>query len=257
MCYDLDAQPPDPPIIGAAASQEDLELMSADGTRFAAYAARADRPNGAGVVILPDVRGLHNFYKQLAVRFAETGAHAVAIDYFGRTAGLTPRDDSFDYMPHVMQTRAAQISADVAAGVAYLRSSAGGAPRAIFTIGFCFGGGQSWMQAANGHGLAGAIGFYGRPVGPTRDGSPAPIDRAAEFRAPLLGLFGGADQAISESDVHQFDEALTRAGVEHEFHIYPGAPHSFFDRRSADFADASRDAWNRVLGFITAHTPGA
>jgi carboxymethylenebutenolidase len=257
MCYDLDAQPPVPPIIGAAASTEDLVLKSADGTQFAAHAARAGAPNGAGIVILPDVRGLHQFYKDLAVRFAETGVDAIAIDYFGRTASLTARDDQFDYMPHVMQTRAPSIAADVAAAVAYLRTPAGGAPRAIFTVGFCFGGANSWIQAANGHGLAGVIGCYGRPTGPSRDGSPTPVERAAEFRCPVLGLFGGADEGIPQSAVREFDAALTQANIQHELHTYPGAPHSFFDRKYEQFASESQDAWRRMLGFIGANTSGA
>ncbi len=256
MCFDLEARPPAPPIFGAAASSGDLELQSADGTRFNAFAAHASTPSGAGIVILPDVRGLHQFYKDLAVRFAEAGVESIAIDYFGRTAGLTARDDSFEYMPHVAQTTPAGIAADVAAAVAYLRSSAGGAPRSLFTVGFCFGGSNSWMQAANGFGLAGAIGFYGHP-GRSRDGGPTPIDRVGEFACPILGLFGGADQAIPPEAAQQFDEALTRAGVAHELHTYEGAPHSFFDRRATDYAAASEDAWRRMLGFIAANTPGA
>lgn len=257
MCYDLDARPPLPPVLGAAAGSHDLELTAQDGTQFAAYAARAGSPTGAGIVILPDVRGLHQFYKDLAVRFAEAGVDAVAIDYFGRTAGLTARHESFDYMPHVMQTKQEQIAADVAAAVAYLRTPEGGAPRAIFTVGFCFGGGNSWNQAAAGHGLAGVIGLYGRPVGPTRDGSPAPVDRVAEFRCPVVGLFGGADEGIPQSAVREFDEALTQAGVEHTLHTYPGAPHSFFDRRYEQYAAECTDAWQRMLSFMAAHTPGA
>src|SRR6185437_854845 len=91
VCYDLDARPPLPPVLGAAAGSQDLVLTAGDGTQFAAYAARAATPSGAGIVILPDVRGLHQFYKDLAVRFAEAGVDAVAVDYFGRTAGMTGR----------------------------------------------------------------------------------------------------------------------------------------------------------------------
>src|SRR5436309_148485 len=76
MCYSDDARPPFPPVSGGAASEGDLTLHSADGTAFMAYAARAAQPNGRGVVILPDVRGLHDFYKELAVRFAEAGYDA-------------------------------------------------------------------------------------------------------------------------------------------------------------------------------------
>jgi carboxymethylenebutenolidase len=257
MCYSDDARVPLPPIGGAAADQGDITLTASDGTRFGAYFARASRPTGAGMVVMPDVRGLHQFYKELATRFAEAGIHAVAMDYFARTAGLTARDEQFEFMPHVQQTRPETIASDVAACVAYLRSPAGGEARAIFTVGFCFGGANSWMQAAEGHGLAGAIGLYGRPVGARFEGTRAPVEAVGDFASPILGLFGGADQGISAADVAQFEEALTRAGVEHELHTYPGAPHSFFDRKQTEFADASRDAWDRMLRFISANTPGA
>ena len=71
-------------------------------------------------------------------------------------------------------------------------------------------------------------------------------------RGPILGLFGGADQAIPVEQVEQFDTALTAAGVEHDFHVYAGAPHSFFDRRYEDYAEACEDAWRRTLGFLSA-----
>src|SRR2546426_5741171 len=113
-----------------------------------AYFAHAADPSGAGMVVMPDVRGVHAFYKELAQRFAEAGIDAVAIDYFGRTAGDGPRDESFEYRPHVDKTTPATINADVAAGVEWLRSRDGGAVRSVFTVGFCFGGAQSWRQSA-------------------------------------------------------------------------------------------------------------
>ena len=78
MCFDLDARPPIPPIAGAALDAKDIKLKSSDGTEFMAFAARAAEPTGAGMIILPDVRGLHHYYEELAVRFAETGIDAVA-----------------------------------------------------------------------------------------------------------------------------------------------------------------------------------
>src|ERR671937_591432 len=150
MCFELDSEPPIPRISGAAVSHDDLVLESADGTRFAAFAATPDEPSEVGVVILPDVRGLYRFYEELALRFAERGIAAVAIDYFGRTAGVGKRGDDFPYMEHVAQTRPEGIQADVAAAVEYLRSPAGGSCSAIFTVGFCFGGRNSWLAAAGG-----------------------------------------------------------------------------------------------------------
>jgi carboxymethylenebutenolidase len=250
VCFDSDSLPPIPAISGAAVSHEDLVLEAADSNRLGALAAVPDEPSGAGVVILPDVRGLYRFYEELALRFAELGHAAVAIDYFGRTAGVAKRGDEFEYGPHVQQTSAEGVQADTAAGVAWLRAAGS---RSIFTIGFCFGGRHSWLAAAAGHGLAGAIGFYGRP-GPGPDGSPGPAQRAAEIEAPILGLMGGADQGIPVDQVRAFEQALVEARVEHEIVVYDGAPHSFFDRRQEDFADASADAWSRVLGFIDRHS---
>src|SRR5215210_208490 len=249
MCFDADSLPPVPVISGAAVSHEELVLEAADGNRFAAFLATPDEPTGAGVLVLPDVRGLYRFYEELALRFAERGITALAIDYFGRTAGVGKRDDDFDYMSHVEQGTPEGAAADADAGIARLRD---GGCRSVFTVGFCFGGRQSWLAATR-HELAGAIGFYGRP-GVTRDGTAGPTQRAAELKAPILALMGGADPGIPAEDVAAFERALTEAGVEHEIVTYDGAPHSFFDRKQAEFAAASADAWSRVLAFVERRT---
>ena len=253
MCYDDNARPPIPPGANGKAQGKEIVLTTADGTHFAAYEAQPENPASAQVVIYPDVRGLHQFYKELALRFAETGIAAVAIDYFGRTAGLTSRDDSFEYMPHVQQLRLPSFLSDVKAALAHMRTGAG-SNLPTFTVGFCMGGTLSFLTGTTDIDLTGVIGFY---AGMTRDfgGYGRLLDRAEEIHYPALGLFGGADQAISESSVHEFDEKLDKAGVEHEILIYPGAPHSFFDRRAAEYAGASTDAWQHVLGFIAAHSP--
>jgi carboxymethylenebutenolidase len=246
MCFDHDSLPPIPPIEGGAVAHEDLVLEAADGNRFAAFAAHPEQPGGQGVVILPDVRGLYRFYEELALRFAERGIEALAIDYFGRTAGVDKRGEDFDYPEHVAQTTPEGIKADVSAAVEHLRGSA----QSIFTVGFCFGGRYSWISAADGHGLAGAVGFYGQPK--ERE-SPGPTQRAGEMECPILALQAGDDQNITAEDNAAFEEALSEAGVEHELVTYEGAPHSFFDRKQEQFADASADAWRRVLAFIEQH----
>lgn len=234
---------------------ERIHLRSADGTDFLAFDAKPADSNGAGVVILPDVRGVHHFYEELALRFAERGIDAVAIDYFGRTAPNDDRGDSFDYKPHVDAVQYENVMQDAAVAVDELRSRG---VRHVFTIGFCFGGRLTFLTAARTDiDLAGAIGFYGNPVGPGRGGTPAPIElaRAGQFRAPVLGLFGGADQGIPETEINDFGDALTAAGVENELVIYPDAPHSFFDRKAAHFQAASEDAWVKVLQFIHRFAP--
>ena len=124
----------------------------------------------------------------------------------------------------------------------------------IFTVGFCYGGRNSWLATAEGHEVAGAIGFYGRPGEGRPADSPSPTAVASLLGAPILALMGGEDQGIPVEEAEAFDAALDEAGVEHEVVIYPGAPHSFFDRKFEEFADASKDAWNRALAFIARHS---
>lgn len=254
MCFDTDSSPPIAPTRGGAVAYEDLTLTAEDGTELAAFAASGG--GTVGVVILPDVRGLYRFYEELALRFAERGYDAVAIDYFGRTAGVDKRDDDFDFWPHVEQTTYAGVLADTAAAIAHLRRAR--PDRQIVTIGFCFGGSNSWYQASNGLGLSGAIGFYGHP---DREGRPIGAEslmrRVDRIDCPILGLMGGADEGIPTDVALRFEDALEGAGVDAEIVVYPGAPHSFFDRKYNEFADESADAWDRVNRFIERVTESA
>jgi len=243
MCFDADSEPPIPRIAGAAISHEELTLTAADGNCFAAFLASPDDTPKVGVIIHPDVRGLYHFYEELALRFAERGYAALAFDYFGRTLGVGKREDDWDYMPHVQQTTPEGLMADTRAAADRLREAGA---TAIFAVGFCFGGSTAWRSAADIDGLRGAIGFYGRP-GRVDDC----VDR---IHAPVLALQAGDDQNITAEDNAAFDRALEAAGVEHEIVTYDGAPHSFFDRKQEDFADASDDAWRRLLAFVDSHS---
>ena len=248
MCFDTDSAPPIRAIAGASISHDELTLTAADGNRFLAFAATPDEQAAKGVVIYPDVRGLYRFYEELALRFAERGIAAVAFDYFGRSAGVGKRDDEFEYMPHVDQTTDDGVQADAAAAIAHLRGSG---VSAVLSVGFCFGGRASWVGAASGHGRAGSIGFYGSPT--RQRGGPSVIERIDAIGCPILALQAGDDQGITADDNAAFEAALTGAGVEHEIVVYDGAPHSFFDRKQEQFADASDDAWRRTLAFVDAH----
>ena len=257
MCFDHDSRPPIAPIAGAAVDGALVELTARDGNRFAAFRARPTAPSRAAVVVLPDVRGLHPYYEELALRFAERGVDALAIDWFGRTAGASRRAADFEYMPHVTQTTWAGISADIEAAVAAVRGEPGSddeRPLAVFTLGFCMGGRMSFLAGTLGLDLAGVIGLYGTLAGPWRNDAPAPLDLVGSMTSPVLGLFGGADQGISAEAVEAFNEALGAARLEHRVVTYPRAPHSFFDRKAAEFADESAAAWDEVVRFIEARS---
>ncbi|HUQ42907.1 MAG TPA: dienelactone hydrolase family protein [Candidatus Limnocylindria bacterium] len=255
MCTSHDSRPPIEPISGAAHDSERITLQGADGAAFNAFLARPEQGTGAGIVILPDVRGLHPFFEELALRYAERGIAAMAIDYFGRTAGTAPRGDSFEHMPHVEQATWKHLEGDIRAAVTYLRSL-DPAPRSIFTTGFCMGGRLSSMSATLGLGLAGVIPFYGWPVGPNRNGTPAPAENASKIECDVLAFYGEADSGIPEEVRKAYDAALAKAGVRHETVVYPDAPHGFFDRKAGESVDAAADAWDRTLKFIRRHTQG-
>lgn len=216
-------------------------LDASDGNRFGAFFARPEKASTKGMVVLPDVRGLHRFYKDLAVRFAEAGIHALAIDYFGRTAGIGDRDEGFDFMSHVQQMKPETTALDVAAAASWLRSDEGGAASSVFTVGFCMGGAVSWAQSAAGHGLAGCVGFYGMPS--------RVIDLVPKMESPLLLLVAGRD-FTPLAEFENFAKVLGEGGVPHEMQVYPDAPHSFFDRAFDEHKDACDDAWRRILAFV-------
>ena len=255
MCYSDNDRPPLPPGSAATghATGRDLELNADDGTRFAAFEALPDRVPSAQVLIYPDVRGLHHFYKDLALRFAEVGYRALAIDYFGRTAGLTARDDAFEYQPHVAAMTLPGVLADTRAALAHLRAGER-ASAPVFIVGFCRGGSLALYTATEDMGLAGIVAFYAglaRAIDPAR---ATPVDVAPTVRVPVLGLFGGADAGIPAEQVKALDAALDQAGVEHNLVTFPGAPHSFFDRKAEQYANESREAWQQLLSFISSHS---
>jgi carboxymethylenebutenolidase len=251
MCHSDASRAPSPPRSGPVGEHAEIELLTSDGNRYRAYTAAPAGDARAGVVILPDVRGLHPYYEDLALRFAEAGCRAIAIDYFGRTAGTGARGESFEWRSHVEKTTPEGIARDVRAAVVRLRSSVPAGPFPIFTVGFCFGGAISWRQSAEGHDLAGCIGFYGgRPL--ERVGPAIP-----KMVAPILLLLAGEDRGTPASEFEEFARQVRARGVEVESHTYPGAPHSFFDRSFAEHRAACADAWARLLGFMDRHSAAA
>ena len=244
MCHEPDSRPPAPPRTGDVAERGTLTLTSTDGTDFSAAFAAPAEPAQAGVVILPDIRGLHPYYVALAERFAQAGLAAVAVDYFGRTAGLCDstgtRAADFEWKTHVERTTDEGIDADLTAALEYLRERTRD-DLPVVTVGFCFGGSHSWRQSGGSLPLQGCIGFYGRT---SRVG-----EAAARASLPTLMLVAGADHATTVEESLALAETMRAAGAEVETAVYDGAPHSFFDRAFGDWAQACEDAWARMLSF--------
>jgi carboxymethylenebutenolidase len=240
MCHDTDSRPPAPPRSGdVAAERGTLTLTSTDGTRVAAAYAAPAAPAQVGVVLLPDIRGLHPYYGALAERFAQAGPPALAVDWFGRTAELPAagtRDQDFDWQTHIPQVTAAGVDADVTAAIGYLRERTR-PDLPVVTVGFCFGGSHSWRLAGSGLELAACVGCYGKP------------ERAGDAPAvrPTLMVIAGADAATPVDAQLALAERLRAGGAEVQTAVYDGAPHSFFDRAHGEWAQACEDVWRRVL----------
>ncbi len=251
MCFGDDSRPPIDRAKNTRARSNDLRLTSADGTSVAAYLAMPEDAPTAQVVILPDARGLHQFYKDLALAFAGRGVRALTFDYFARTAENDDRTEPFDYMAHIQRMTPETFGADLDAAVDAIRHDVGhDLPN--FTLGFCMGGSLSFWAGTRNYGLSGVVGFYASLTRSFGAVTPA-LDWASQIRCPVLGLFGGADQGIPQADVDRLEQVLEDAGIVHDIVVYPGAPHSFFDRKSAEFASESADAWDRVQHFIAGH----
>lgn len=247
MCFGPDAGPPAAPRDDLLAASARTVLHAEDGAEPAATIAGTRRVDAPGVVILPDVRGLHPYYERLAEVFAGAGVHAVALDFYCRTAGTSYRDARFDYAPHRAKVTDDQLVRDAAAGAAALRQR--GVER-CYAVGFCFGGRAAFLQAAEPD-WAGVCGFYGWPTRTGREGR-SPVRDAVDgrVRAPVLALYGEADDKIPAADRDAYDEALADAGATYESVAYPGAAHSFFDKHMHRQAAACDDAWTRLLAFI-------
>ena len=253
MCFDFDSRPPDlpadlvgPPISGGAGA-EVFQLRSADATEFSAAFAAGPEGSEPAVLILPDVRGLYSFYIELAERFAQAGHHAIAIDYYGRTAGLGPRGDDFDYGPHREQVKLDQASDDIRAALDALRERSGAA--SAVTVGFCFGGSLSFVSGANPDlDLTAVAGLYGVLDASRFDGN-GPLSQARAPGSRSLACSAGPIRR-SRRTTSSPSRGAGRPGVEHEIHVYPGAPHSFFDKKQHEFAEESENAWRRLLVFL-------
>lgn len=249
MCYDGDAVPPLPPRTDALRAVVLENLETADGNSVPTVTAATSDEDAPGLVILPDFRGLHRYYANLAPLAAAAGVNAVAIDLYGRTAGAAYRADDFDPKPHRAVARDATIGVDVDAALA--RLSRLGASRR-YVMGFCFGGRAALMQGVRDD-VAGVIGLYPWPARAEEGGtSPTAEAEAGRMLADVLAIYGGGDEKIPSEHRDGFDRALDRSGVRHESVSYPGLPHGFFDRRKIDAGDASADVWDRLLAFTGA-----
>jgi carboxymethylenebutenolidase len=204
------------------------------------------------VLVAMEIFGLHEYIRDVVRRLAKLGAFAIAPDYYFRTGtDLTKITDFKELMPVVNAKPDAELIADLDATVGWAKSQGGDASR-LGIVGFCRGGRTVWLYDAHSDALKAGVAFYGSLVDPQNPVWPkSPLQLAPEMKAPVLGLYGEADQGISVAQVEQMKEALKAAGKVADFKIYPGAPHGFHaDYRPSYRQEAAEDAWTKMTDWF-------
>ena len=228
------------------------------GDTLKAYAAGPDG-SAPGLILIPDVRGLFDHYRDVARRFAAEGFFTLAVDLYSRE-GPPDLPDMAAVFRWIRDLPDGRVLDDLAGAVAHLGQRRETAGQAIGITGFCMGGQYALMAACTVPGIAACVSWYGMLRYAERsDRKPASaLDLAPRLACPYLGLFGADDALIPQADVEELHRILTAAGKTFEIRTYPGAGHAFFNdaRPDAYRPEAAADAWPRALGFLRRHLGG-
>ncbi|MBO0737524.1 MAG: dienelactone hydrolase family protein [Alphaproteobacteria bacterium] len=208
------------------------------------------------VLVVQEIFGVHEHIKDICRRLAKSGYYAIAPELFARQGNPAAISDIQQLIKTIVsKVPDAQVMSDLDAAGSYAKASGKADAARLAVTGFCWGGRIVWLYAAHNPGLKAAVAWYGPIDRPRTELQPKyPIDLAAELKAPVLGLYGGADQSIPVESVERMRAACKQAGKICEIKIYPDAPHGFnADYRPSYHADAARDGWARMLAWFKDH----
>ena len=233
------------------------------GFKMPAFRAQPAGKTGLPVVlVLSEIFGVHEYIADTAVRLARAGYLAIAPELFVRQGDAQSYGELAKLMSEVIaKVPDAQVMADLDAAVAWAAANGGDTGKLAVT-GFCWGGRQTWLYAAHQPKVKAGVAWYGRLVGDSTALTPRhPLDVAAQLKAPVLGLYGGADTGIALDTVERMKAALAAAGAQgnaaagaSQFVVYPDAPHAFHaDYRPSFRKDAAEDGWKRALAWLRQH----
>jgi carboxymethylenebutenolidase len=218
------------------------------------------RPAGPGkypvVIVIPEIWGMHEYIKDVVRRFARRGFLAITFEPYARTGGVLQIEDREALMKVVNAVPDAQVMGDLNAIAAYAKKLPAARADRIGVTGFCRGGLYTLLFAAQNPDVKAAVPWYGqtKPAKTAGIRTVGPLDLAAQIKAPVLGLYGEADQGIPVADVKEMEAALKASGQSVEFVLYPDAPHAFHaDYRPSYRENAARDAWARCLAWFNTY----
>ena len=208
------------------------------------------------VLVVQEIFGVHEHIKDLCRRLAKQGYLAVAPELYARQGDVSKITDFREIIEKVVsKVPDKQVMADLDAAVAWAKKSGKGNTDKLAITGFCWGGRIVWLYAAHSKDLKAGAAWYGRLVGNTNDLQPKyPLDIAKDLKAPVLGLYGGADQGIPLETVDKMKDELKSAGSKSEIVVYPDTPHGFLaDYRPSYRKTEAEDAWKKMLAWFKQH----
>jgi carboxymethylenebutenolidase len=214
-------------------------------------------PAGVGpypvILVVQEIFGVHEHIKDICRRLAKLGYFAIAAELYARQGDVSKIEDFREIISKVVsKVPDAQVMSDLDAAVAWAKGTGKADVAKLCITGYCWGGRIVWLYAAHNPNLKAGVAWYGRLVGEADDLHPKhPVDLAASINAPVLGLYGGADQGIPVSSVEQMRAVLKAAGKTAEIVVYPDTPHAFFaDYRPSYRKEKAEDGWRRMLDWF-------
>ncbi|MDP2823301.1 MAG: dienelactone hydrolase family protein [Sulfuritalea sp.] len=230
----------------------EVKVPAAGGDLVAYRAMPAGKTGVPVVLVVSEIFGVHEYIADVCRRLAKEGYLAIAPELFARYGDPRKLSNVQDILAGIIaKTPDAGAMSDLDACVAWAGGNGGDATRLAIT-GFCWGGRISWLYAAHNPALKAGVAWYGRIDGEVNDRTPKyPLDLAGQLKAPVLGLYGGADQGIPMDDVNSMKDALAKAGSKSQIHVYEGAPHAFHaDYRPTYRKEPAEDGWKRLLAWL-------
>ncbi len=238
----------------------EVKVKTSDGKEMAAYRAMPASGQGFGtVLVVQEIFGVHAHIADLCRRFAKAGYYAIAPELYFRQGDPKGYTEIPKLLSEVVaKVPDAQVMGDLDACVAFAKGEGKADTAKLGITGFCWGGRIVWLYAASNPGLKAGVAWYGRVEGTSTELAPKnPIDLVKDLKAPVLGLYGGADTGIPNDGVDRMRAALktgSAAAQKSEIVTYPDTPHAFnADYRPSYRKDQAEDGWKRCLAWFKAN----
>jgi len=206
----------------------------------------------ATILVVHEIFGVHEHIKDICRRLAKAGYFAVAPALYAREGDVAGKTDIKEIIPIVRKVPESQVASDLDATAAWAKSTGKADPSRLGITGFCWGGRQVWLYAGHNPNLKAAVAWYGPLQFPKSDNTPInPVDEVKQMNAPVLGLYGGADEGIPAPQIDAMRAAIKAAGKSSEIVVYPDTPHAFnADYRSSYRPKEARDGWARMIAWF-------